>query len=309
MRYILYCFVMAILVAGCHRPEDYLLGPSRTDQVLSVTFSSTTVAADGISRVTVTAQIDPRTDVDKRNVTFTTTAGTRIAGGKEGLSITVPADTSGRAAVELRSSNIPGTAQLEVTVASVSRRISSARQPGRRTLLPPSTVRQPKQRRSSGRRCRTACTCRWMLPHSRREAAPRYGSRSCGQPAASVRICACPIQREQAQARQSDRLVARRWQRARWLRRRSTSGRPRFSGSSRSEPQLKVEPQPQLHCESFHKAVRRVIGHDAVVARLRRCPTCIDGGWRPAPATVVGSNESGSSQHELKRVRVATASL
>ena len=87
------------------------------DQVLSVTLSSASLSADGISRATITAQLDPRTDIDKRNVTFTTTAGTLIAFGKEGTSITVPAD-SGTAVVELRSSTTATTARLDVTVAS-----------------------------------------------------------------------------------------------------------------------------------------------------------------------------------------------
>jgi hypothetical protein len=80
--------------------------------------------ADGISRATITAQLDPRTDFDKRSITFATTAGTLIADGKEGSSITVPADTNGKAVVELRSSTSATTAQIDVTVATVSRTAS-----------------------------------------------------------------------------------------------------------------------------------------------------------------------------------------
>jgi hypothetical protein len=110
--------------AACHQPEDYFLGPSQADQVLAVTLSATTLPADGISRLTITAQLDPRTDLDKRNVTFTTTAGSLIADGKEGPSITAPADTNGTAVVELRSSTAAATARIDVTVASVSRAAS-----------------------------------------------------------------------------------------------------------------------------------------------------------------------------------------
>ena len=118
------CWLLLALVAtGCHRPDDYLLA-SQADQVLSVTLSTTTLPADGISRATITAQLDPRTDIDKRTITFTTTAGTLIADGKEGTAITVPADTSGKAIVELRSSTTPATARIDVTVASVSRSAS-----------------------------------------------------------------------------------------------------------------------------------------------------------------------------------------
>src|SRR5262245_18567469 len=115
--------LLMIAAAGCHRPDDYLLA-SQSDQVLNLTLSATTLPADGISRATITAQLDPRTDADKRNVTFTTTAGTLIAAGKESQSLTVPADTSGRAVVELRSSTTPATARVDVTVASVSRSTS-----------------------------------------------------------------------------------------------------------------------------------------------------------------------------------------
>src|SRR6185436_2040327 len=83
--------------------------------------SATTLPADGISRATITAELDPQTDADKRNVTFTTTAGTLIAAGKEASSLKMQADVSGRAVVELRSATTAATAQLEVTVASVTR--------------------------------------------------------------------------------------------------------------------------------------------------------------------------------------------
>jgi adhesin/invasin len=116
---------MAIVTAsGCHRPEDYFPSPTHADQVLNLTLSATSLPADGISRATITAQLDPRTDPDKRDVTFATTGGTLIAAGKQGVSITVPADTAGRAVVELRSSTTPATVRLDVTVASVSRTTS-----------------------------------------------------------------------------------------------------------------------------------------------------------------------------------------
>jgi hypothetical protein len=118
------CCLLLVLLAGCHRPEDYVLGPSDMEQVLSVSLSATALPADGVSQVMITAQLDPQTDADKRNVKFTTTVGTLISEGQEGLSITVPADVSGKAVVSLRSSITPGTAQLAVSVASVLRRSS-----------------------------------------------------------------------------------------------------------------------------------------------------------------------------------------
>jgi adhesin/invasin len=118
------CLALATAVTACHRPDEYLLSPELANQVLSVTMSSTTLPADGIARATITAQLDPRTDFDKRNVTFATTAGTLIADGKEGSTITVTADAAGKAVVELRSSTTAATARVDVTVATVVRTAS-----------------------------------------------------------------------------------------------------------------------------------------------------------------------------------------
>jgi hypothetical protein len=111
-------------MAACHKPDAYLLSPTLADQVLTLTLSATTLPADGISRTTITAQLDPRTDFDKRTVTFATTAGTLIADGKADTSITMTADTSGKAVVELRSSTSATTARIDVTVATVARTTS-----------------------------------------------------------------------------------------------------------------------------------------------------------------------------------------
>jgi adhesin/invasin len=126
MRRLALCVMVLTIGAGCHDPDDYVIGPSQLDHVLGLTLSATTLPADGIARATITAQLDPKTDADKRNVTFSTTAGTLIAVGKEATSLVVQADPSGKAVVELRSTTVPATAQIEVTVASVTRTASVA---------------------------------------------------------------------------------------------------------------------------------------------------------------------------------------
>ena len=126
MRSIACWLMLAAITSACHKPEDYLLSPSQIDQMLNVTVSAATISADGISRTTITAQLDPQTDADKRDVTFTTTAGTLIGGGREGLSITVPADNAGKAVAELRSAITPATAQIEVAAGSIRRASSVA---------------------------------------------------------------------------------------------------------------------------------------------------------------------------------------
>jgi len=110
-----------VATTACHRPNDYLLSPTLADEVLSVTLSATSIPADGISRMTVTAQIDPRTDFDKRTVVFTTTAGTLIAAGQQGTTISITADTTGKAVAELRSSTTATTARIDVSVATIAR--------------------------------------------------------------------------------------------------------------------------------------------------------------------------------------------
>jgi hypothetical protein len=71
MRSAVCCVLLAMAAAACHRPNDYLFTPELADQVLSVAMSVTSLPADGIARATITAQLDPRTDLDKRIVTFT----------------------------------------------------------------------------------------------------------------------------------------------------------------------------------------------------------------------------------------------
>jgi hypothetical protein len=116
----------ALVAAGCHDPDAYTVGPSQADAVLSVTVSAPAIPADTVSRVTVTIQLDPDTDVDKRTVTVTTTAGTLSGGGREGSSVAVQADTSGRASAELRSGSTPGVARVDVTAGGVTRSESVA---------------------------------------------------------------------------------------------------------------------------------------------------------------------------------------
>jgi len=120
------CVIALTIGAGCHDPDAYVVGPGQVDKVLGLTLSATTMPADGISRVTITAQLDPKTDADKRNVTFSTTAGTLIAVGKQDTTLVVQADSSGKAVVELRSTTVAATAQIEVTVASITRTASVA---------------------------------------------------------------------------------------------------------------------------------------------------------------------------------------
>lgn len=121
MRGMIVAAVLATAVAGCHDPDAYIVSPDTADSVLAVTISAATLPADGIARATIVVQIDPRTDATKREVTLSTSAGTLIGGGREGSTTTVTADTTGKAVAELRSATAPGSARVEIKVATVSR--------------------------------------------------------------------------------------------------------------------------------------------------------------------------------------------
>ena len=103
---------LALACTACYKPES-AIGPSTMDDVLRLNVSPASLMADGRSRATITAMLDPRTDADKRDVSFTTTAGTLVAGGSRGASVTVRADDVGRAVAELESPLTPITAQVE----------------------------------------------------------------------------------------------------------------------------------------------------------------------------------------------------
>lgn len=118
------CVMAAIGLSACHDPDAYTLSPDRLNKIISITPSATVLPADGIARITITAQLDPLTDADKRLVKFTTSGGTLIWGTQEGPTTTVPADDDGRAVVVLRSSSTPGPVQLDVAAGPLSRSIT-----------------------------------------------------------------------------------------------------------------------------------------------------------------------------------------
>jgi hypothetical protein len=117
--------MLAVGQSACHDPDAYTLSPTRLDEILSISTSAQTVPADGVSQITITVRLDPRTDADKRLVTITTTGGSFVRGNQvEGLAVVVPVDDIGRAVIELRSSYVAGPVQLDVKVGTVSRSVT-----------------------------------------------------------------------------------------------------------------------------------------------------------------------------------------
>lgn len=112
-------FLVLLVVAACdqHDPDASMPTSPVFQAALTLTASAASIPADGFSTVLVTAQISPDADADKRTVEFTTSAGTFV-GAPTTVPVTkkVEADASGRAEVELRSSNQIETAVVEAKV-------------------------------------------------------------------------------------------------------------------------------------------------------------------------------------------------
>jgi hypothetical protein len=111
--------VIAAAAGACYKKNDYNLTAPNSAAILNLQSATgaTSIPADGVSRLTLVARISPNTDPDKRDVVFTTSAGT-LAGGVAGSNSgerVVTAAGNGQAPIELQSST---TAQAAVVTAS-----------------------------------------------------------------------------------------------------------------------------------------------------------------------------------------------
>lgn len=119
-------FVLVLLAAsasaGCYKQGDFE-PPAVIEEslVLGTVGGITSVPADGVSRLGLVAQLDPRADLNKRTVIFSTTAGT-LVGGNPSL-VTgereVAADGTGRATIELVAAQQVGPAVVVAKVKEV----------------------------------------------------------------------------------------------------------------------------------------------------------------------------------------------
>lgn len=100
--------------AGCNSPTE-----PNAEKALSLTAAESAIPADGFSRTTLTAEIDPRAAADRRTVVFTTDAGT-LAGATEenGRKLSLAVDSAGRARVELQSERTVRTATVTASVSA-----------------------------------------------------------------------------------------------------------------------------------------------------------------------------------------------
>jgi hypothetical protein len=110
---------LAAGLAACNRynPNDYSPTAPGTANALVLSASATSIPADGFSVTTITAQIDPASAPDRRTIVFTTTDGTFVgATDNAGRKATVTADTTGRAAVQLKSVRVVESVTVDASV-------------------------------------------------------------------------------------------------------------------------------------------------------------------------------------------------
>jgi hypothetical protein len=120
-------FLVLALVAlggaiGCYKQSDFG-PPAVVDEslVLGTVGGATSIPADGVSRLRLIAQLDPRADLNKRTVIFSTSAGTLVGGNPAGQpgEREVAADSTGQATIELQSAQQVGPAVVTARIKEV----------------------------------------------------------------------------------------------------------------------------------------------------------------------------------------------
>lgn len=111
--------VLASLGVACYKKSDYSLTAPHLAAIISLQSvnGSTTLPADGVSRLTLVAKISSDSDADKRGIVFTTSAGTLIGGSPDSASggQLVTAAANGEASIQLESS-----AQIQAAVVTAA---------------------------------------------------------------------------------------------------------------------------------------------------------------------------------------------
>lgn len=107
-----------ILAAGCYHESDYSLPTDPATAYLTLSPSTATLPADGVSRVTITARVTSLADTSTRTITFETTAGS-LVGGATATTRDVIADAAGQATVQLQSGQTTDTAIVTAKVKDV----------------------------------------------------------------------------------------------------------------------------------------------------------------------------------------------
>ncbi|HXU33959.1 MAG TPA: hypothetical protein VN851_25585 [Thermoanaerobaculia bacterium] len=114
--------ILALASNGCYKQSDFE-PPAIVEEslVLGTVGGVTSLPADGVSRLRLVAQVDPRADLGKRTVIFSTSGGTLVGGNPSGQAgeREVAADGTGQATIELVSAQQVGPAVVGARVKEV----------------------------------------------------------------------------------------------------------------------------------------------------------------------------------------------
>jgi hypothetical protein len=110
--------VLLLAAGSCYKESNYSPTAPQVASALTLATAdgSRSIAADGLSRVTLVATIAADADSDKRTITFTTSSGTLAGAAGSGTTIDVNAGSDGRALAILQSSQKVETAVVSAAV-------------------------------------------------------------------------------------------------------------------------------------------------------------------------------------------------
>jgi hypothetical protein len=106
-------------VAACHTRENYLTGPERIGEFLTVT-APATLKADGVDTGAIEAKVTERSPGELNAVFTVAGGGVLIGAGVEGPAVTVPFSDDGTARATLRSDAQPKHSTVTVKIGTVT---------------------------------------------------------------------------------------------------------------------------------------------------------------------------------------------
>src|SRR3954453_17766245 len=110
--------VLLLAAGSCYKESNYSPTAPQVAGALTLATAdgSRSIAADGLSRVTLVATTAADADSNKRTITFTTSSGTLVGAAGSGTTIDVNAGSDGRALAILQSSQKVETAVVSAAV-------------------------------------------------------------------------------------------------------------------------------------------------------------------------------------------------
>lgn len=113
---ILGVFAIVAGLAACYEAGDHSPTSPFFENALTLSVEPSTIPADGFSTARITAQISPAADSANRILEFTTADGSFVDAGTNPKAAEKTVDATGRASIDLRSSQTPGGTEVRVRV-------------------------------------------------------------------------------------------------------------------------------------------------------------------------------------------------